>query len=163
MVYVYVGRGPLAAAITVSRESGRRCALLEGFSPSAQRAMGRTTIGPHSASLLFRYCFLCHLAPAPLPVGHDDESVAQQLQLPSLQHGDTCRRPACKEVRRHVKHLLLIEVWVDGWAVCEVWVCASHRVGGGLDLRVGFININDMYNNDVGKGGVRVYEAYEVK
>jgi hypothetical protein len=29
--------------------------------------------------------------------------------------------------------------------------------------RYGFININDMYNNDVGKGGVRVYEAYEVK
>ncbi len=26
-----------------------------------------------------------------------------------------------------------------------------------------FININDMYNNDVGKGGVRVYEGYEVK
>jgi hypothetical protein len=26
-----------------------------------------------------------------------------------------------------------------------------------------FININDMYNNDVSKGGVRVYEAYEVK
>jgi hypothetical protein len=23
--------------------------------------------------------------------------------------------------------------------------------------------LNDMYNNDVGKGGVRVYEAYEVK
>ena len=33
---------------------------------------------------------------------------------------------------------------------------------GGMGLRVGFININDMYNNDVGKGGVRVYEAYEV-
>jgi hypothetical protein len=30
-------------------------------------------------------------------------------------------------------------------------------------VRVGFINLNDMYNNDVGKGGVRVYEAYEVK
>ena len=29
--------------------------------------------------------------------------------------------------------------------------------------RVGFININDMYNNDVGKGGVYAYEAYEVK
>jgi hypothetical protein len=28
---------------------------------------------------------------------------------------------------------------------------------------VGFINIIDMYNNDVGTGGVRVYEAYEVK
>jgi hypothetical protein len=25
-----------------------------------------------------------------------------------------------------------------------------------------FIHINDMYNNDVGKGGVRFYEAYEV-
>jgi hypothetical protein len=39
---------------------------------------------------------------------------------------------------------------------------------GGLMGRQGgvwvvFININDMYNNDVGKGGVRVYEAYEVK
>jgi hypothetical protein len=42
---------------------------------------------------------------------------------------------------------------VEGW------------VGGGIGLRVGFINVNDMYNNDVGvgKGGVRVYEAYEVK
>jgi hypothetical protein len=27
--------------------------------------------------------------------------------------------------------------------------------------RVGFININDMYNNDVGKGVVYAYEAYE--
>ena len=31
------------------------------------------------------------------------------------------------------------------------------------DWLVGFININDMYNNDVGKGGVYAYEAYEVK
>jgi hypothetical protein len=29
--------------------------------------------------------------------------------------------------------------------------------------RYGFININDMYNNDVGKGVVYAYEAYEVK
>ena len=36
----------------------------------------------------------------------------------------------------------------------------SGRMGG---LRVGFININGMYNNDVCKGGVRVYETYEVK
>ena len=35
----------------------------------------------------------------------------------------------------------------------------GHKGG----VRVGFININDMYNNDVGKGGVRGYEAYEVK
>ena len=34
---------------------------------------------------------------------------------------------------------------------------------GGMGLRVGFININDMYNNDVGKGVVYAYEAYEAK
>jgi hypothetical protein len=28
---------------------------------------------------------------------------------------------------------------------------------------VGFINIKDMFKNDVGKGGVWVYETYEVK
>ena len=43
------------------------------------------------------------------------------------------------------------------WAVCEVWV---DRWAG---LRVGFININDKYNTDVGKGGVYAYEAYEAK
>jgi hypothetical protein len=33
-----------------------------------------------------------------------------------------------------------------------------------MGLRVGFIiNINDMYNNDVGKGVVYAYEAYEAK
>ena len=36
-------------------------------------------------------------------------------------------------------------------------------MGVWMGLRVGFININDMYNTDVGKGGVRDYEAYEVK
>ncbi len=41
-------------------------------------------------------------------------------------------------------------------------MCVRER-GGGIDLRVGFININDMYNNDGGQGGVRGYEAYEVK
>ena len=42
---------------------------------------------------------------------------------------------------------------------------SAHRipVGGGMGLRVDFININDMYNNDVGKGVVYAYEAYEVK
>jgi hypothetical protein len=43
----------------------------------------------------------------------------------------------------------------DGWP--EGWV------DGVMGLRVGFININDMYNNDVGKGVVYAYEAYEVK
>ena len=47
------------------------------------------------------------------------------------------------------------KVWADGWA--EGWA------GGVMGLRVGFININDMYNNDVGKGVVYDYEAYEVK
>jgi hypothetical protein len=32
-----------------------------------------------------------------------------------------------------------------------------------LGLRVGFININDMSNNDVGQGVVYAYEAYEAK
>jgi hypothetical protein len=36
-------------------------------------------------------------------------------------------------------------------------------VGGGMGGWVGFININDMYNNDVGKGGAQGCEAYEVK
>jgi hypothetical protein len=36
-------------------------------------------------------------------------------------------------------------------------------MGGWVGLRVGFININDMYNNDVGQGVVYVYEAYEAK
>ena len=34
---------------------------------------------------------------------------------------------------------------------------------GGMGGWVGFININDMYNNDVGKGVVYAYEAYEAK
>jgi hypothetical protein len=47
--------------------------------------------------------------------------------------------------------------WADRWAACEVWV---DRWAG---LRVGFIDINDMYNNDVGKGGTQGCEAYEEK
>ena len=49
--------------------------------------------------------------------------------------------------------------WRDEWA--EGWV--GGGMGGWMGLRVGFININDMYKNDFGKGVVRVYEAYEVK
>jgi hypothetical protein len=47
----------------------------------------------------------------------------------------------------------------DGWM--------ARWLGGGMGewvgLRVGFININDMYNDDVGKGGAQGCEAYEVK
>jgi hypothetical protein len=32
-------------------------------------------------------------------------------------------------------------------------------MGGWVGLRVGFININDMYNNDVGKGGAQAEEG----
>jgi hypothetical protein len=35
-------------------------------------------------------------------------------------------------------------------------------MGGWVGLRVGFININDTYNNDVSQG-VYAYEAYEAK
>jgi hypothetical protein len=44
--------------------------------------------------------------------------------------------------------------WVGGWPVCEACV---------MGLRVGFININDMYNYAGGKGVVYAYEAYEAK
>ena len=44
--------------------------------------------------------------------------------------------------------------WVDGMGL---------GMGEGMGLRVGFININDMYNNDVGQGVVCAYEAYEAK
>ena len=48
--------------------------------------------------------------------------------------------------------------WVDG-----VMGGFAEWVDGVMGLRVGFININDMYNNDVGKGVVYAYEAYEAK
>ncbi len=55
--------------------------------------------------------------------------------------------------------------WVDGCA--EGWVGVGmgfkEWVDGWMGLRVGFIYINDMYNNDVGKGGARGCEAHEVK
>jgi hypothetical protein len=37
------------------------------------------------------------------------------------------------------------------------------RMGGWVGLRVGFIHINDKYNNGVGKGGAQGCEVYEVK
>jgi hypothetical protein len=50
---------------------------------------------------------------------------------------------------------------MGGWVGCGgMGGCVGC---GGMGLRVGFININDMYNNDVGKGVVYAYEAYEVK
>ena len=45
----------------------------------------------------------CPLAPFPLPVGHGDEGVAQQLQMPSLQQGVTRWRPPLEEVQRTIK------------------------------------------------------------
>jgi hypothetical protein len=56
--------------------------------------------------------------------------------------------------------------WRDGWVACGMggfaeWV--DEYLDGVMGLSVGFININDMYNNDVGKGVVYAYEAYEVK
>ena len=59
-----------------------------------------------------------------------------------------------------------------GWVVLRSgWMGGFAKVDNGFGyekgykgvVRVGFININDMYNNDVGKGGVYAYEAYEVK
>ena len=49
---------------------------------------------------------------------------------------------------------------LNGRNIRNGWMGGKGYKGG---VRVGFININDMYNNDAGKGGVRVDEAYEVK
>jgi hypothetical protein len=46
---------------------------------------------------------------------------------------------------------------------CVRYQWIGGRKDGWAVLRVGFININDMYNNDVGKGGAQGCEAYEVK
>jgi hypothetical protein len=54
----------------------------------------------------------------------------------------------------------------DGWMAGGMggrWDGFVEWVDGVMGLRVCFININDMYNNDVGKGVVYVYEVYEVK
>jgi hypothetical protein len=51
--------------------------------------------------------------------------------------------------------------WRYAWVACAVWVGLQKLITilDGFDtykggVRVGFININDMYNNDVGKGVV---------
>jgi hypothetical protein len=52
----------------------------------------------------------------------------------------------------------------SGWAGLQKLITdLDMRNGHKGGVRVGFININVMYNNDVGKGGVYAYEAYEVK
>jgi hypothetical protein len=43
----------------------------------------------------------------------------------------------------------------------KVIKCAAYGVAQGRGQRHGFININDMYTNDVGKGGVYAYERGE--
>ena len=49
--------------------------------------------------------------------------------------------------------------WPEGWV--DVW--SVGWVDGVMGFRVGFININDMYNYAGGKGVVYAYEAYEAK
>ena len=58
-----------------------------------------------------------------------------------------------------------------GWRVFNTFLNQYAAFGDGLVWRRcetmggggGFINLKYMYNNGVGKGGVRVYEAHEVK
>ncbi len=45
--------------------------------------------------------------------------------------------------------------WRDGWMAG--WV--GGGMGGWMGERVGYININDMYNNDVGKGGLLAHTS----
>ena len=53
---------------------------------------------------------------------------------------------------------------MGGWVGLQKLITdLDMRNGHKGGVRVGFININDMYNNDVGKGGAYDYEAYEAK
>ena len=53
---------------------------------------------------------------------------------------------------------------MGGWVGLQKLITdLDMRNGHKGGVRVGFININDMYNNDVGKGVVYAYEAYEAK
>ena len=53
---------------------------------------------------------------------------------------------------------------MGGWVGLQKLITdLDMRNGHKGGVRVGFININDMYNNDVGKGVVYDYEAYEAK
>jgi hypothetical protein len=58
-----------------------------------------------------------------------------------------------------------VEGWVDGGmgGFAKVDNRFGHENGYKGGVRVGFISIHDMYNNDVGMGGVYAHEAYEVK
>ena len=52
----------------------------------------------------------------------------------------------------------------SGWAGLQKLITdLDTRNGHKGGVRVGFIYIKDMYNNDVGKGVVYAYEAYEAK
>ena len=52
----------------------------------------------------------------------------------------------------------------SGWAGLQKLITDLYMKNGYKGgVRVGFIYIKDMYNNDVGKGVVYAYEAYEVK
>ena len=55
-----------------------------------------------------------------------------------------------------------VEGWFKKWVgggMGRLWDGWVQGIGGWL----GFMNINDIYNNDVGKGGAQGCEAYEVK
>ena len=60
--------------------------------------------------------------------------------------------------------MLLTMVFFGGWlSRSKVTKCAAYGVAIMNGQRYGFININDMYNNDVGNEGAQGCEAYEVK
>ena len=52
----------------------------------------------------------------------------------------------------------------SGWVGLQKLITdLDMRYGSKGGVRVGFIYIKEMYNNDVGKGGAYDYEAYEAK
>jgi hypothetical protein len=73
-----------------------------------------------------------------------------------------CLPPAGGRIRSQGNYYCLPPAGVLHWQN-KVIKCATYGVVQGRGWRYGFININDMYNNDVGKGGAQGCEAYEVK
>jgi hypothetical protein len=66
-------------------------------------------------------------------------------------------------MRGGVRTYIYIQPPAGGRIRSKVIKCDAYCVAIMNGRRGGFINIKDMYNTDGGQGGVRVYEAHEVK
>ena len=77
---------------------------------------------------------------------------------PLVKHSNVLRRTIITRTDRRVEGKLRLKEWVDGgpgWVGLQKLITdLDMRNGYKWGVRVGLININDMYNNNVGKGGM---------